>query len=137
MLKSLWAAAAGLVFLTTSAAASITVTLSAIAGHPSLDIKVSASGFSPDEGVDVYFDTTDELLVFADDSGNVSAHDLIIPASALPGVHWISVLGHNNGEGNQKAFTVRTDWTEFGFTERGRRFNPYENVLNTGTVPSL
>ena len=137
MLKSMWAAAAVVVLFAASAAASVSVTLSTTAGHPSLDIKVSGGGFAPNEAVDVYFDTTDMFLGFTDDSGNLSAHDMTIPASALPGPHWVTAIGRKNGDGNQTAFTVRTDWTESGFTERRRRFNPYENVLNTGNVSSL
>src|SRR4051812_29948859 len=87
-------------------------TLSPVSGHPKITTKVSGSGFVPGEGVDIYFDTTDELLVIADGSGNFSGKELKIPADALPGTHWITALGRQDGEGAQAAFTVRTAWAE-------------------------
>jgi outer membrane protein assembly factor BamB len=112
-------------------------TLSPVAGHPKITTKVSGSGFVPGEGVDVYFDTADELLVIADGAGNFSGKELKVPADALPGTHWITALGRKDGEGAQAAFAVRTAWAEHGFSPNGKRNNPYENVITAGNVSTL
>jgi len=114
-----------------------TLTLSIAVGHPKASVNVSGTGFTPNEAIDVYFDTTDTQLVFADDSGKFSARKVKVPADAVPGAHWISAVGRKNGDGSQKTFTVRTDWPEFGFDERGKRTNGFENVLDTNSARSL
>ena len=105
--------------------------------HPSAVIKVSGTGFAANEAVDVYFDTTDELLAVTDGSGAFGAYPMNVPADALPGAHWITAVGRKDGAAAQKAFTVRTDWPEIGFSPKGRRANPYENMLTPETISSL
>jgi outer membrane protein assembly factor BamB len=114
-----------------------TVKLSTTVDHPKANVLVGGLGFAPNEAVDIYFDTTDMVLAFTDGNGKFSNRKLQVPADALPGEHWITAVGRTNGDGNQKSFTVRTDWAEFGFTERGRRVNPYENVIDASNAGSL
>src|SRR6201999_1693321 len=72
-----------------------------------------------------------------DDSGSFAKHALTIPAGALPGMHWVTAIGRKSGDAAQATFNERTNWTEFGFAPRAKRENPFENVLNTGTVSGL
>src|ERR1700730_9361377 len=86
---------------TSPAFAGATVTLSPASGHPSIKTYVSGSGFTAHEPVDIYFDTTDMLLVFTDGTGAFKNRQLMVPAGALPGQHWITAIGRKNGDGNQ------------------------------------
>ena len=76
----LWLAASAPAF------AGASVTLSPNSGHPKITTSVSGSGFTPNEAVDIYFDTTDMILDVTDSSGNFGADKLRVPADALPGV---------------------------------------------------
>lgn len=113
------------------------VKVSPAVDHPSASIKVSGTGFAANEAVDVYFDTTDELLAVTNGSGAFGRYPMRVPSDALPGTHWITAVGRKGGAAAQKVFTVRTDWPEIGFSPKGRRSNPYENVLTPETVSSL
>src|SRR5437016_11036196 len=113
------------------------VTLSPAVGHPKIKTNVSGSGFGAYEAVDIYFDTTDMLLVSTDGNGAFGNHALTVPADALPGPHWITGVGRHSGYSAQAAFTVTTAWVEHGFSSRGKRDNPYENVITTGNVSTL
>lgn len=119
------------------ALAGATVTLNTTSGHPASNVSVSGSGFIPNEAIDIYFDLTDELLVFSDGSGNISKRPFTVPANALPGQHWISAVGRTSGDGNQAQFTVRTNWLEYGFNPKGRRYNAWENVISPSNVNQL
>lgn len=119
------------------ALASTSLTMSPAAGHPKIGVSVRGSGFAPDEAVDIYFDTTDMLLAVTDDSGAFGARKLSVPAGALPGAHWITAVGRKSGDAVQKLFTARTDWSQFGFDERGKRTNSYENVLDAQSARAL
>lgn len=119
------------------AAADPAVTLSPAVNHPDSKVTVSGSGFGPFKGVDIYWDTADELLVTTDGGGAFSKKSIPVPADALPGQHWVTVLERDNGTGTQKAFTVRTDWASFGFNAKNKRFNPYENVISPKNVNLL
>ena len=113
------------------------VTPTPAVGHPQLGINVSGSGFAAKEAIDIYFDTTDEVLTVSDGTGAFSNVPLIIPAAATPGVHWITAIGRKDGTAFQATFNVRTDWSQFRFTASGKRSNPYENVINAGNVWQL
>jgi outer membrane protein assembly factor BamB len=62
---------------------------------------------------------------------------MVVPADALPGAHWITAIGRTTGNASQKQFTVRTDWSQFGWTSRGKRNNRNENVINAENVSRL
>src|SRR5438067_9444082 len=92
----------------TPARAALGVTLSLLAGPPTTVVTVSGTGFAANEGVDVFFDTTDAALAGTDSTGAFSGVAITVPAGALPGKHWVSVEGRHSGLFVQKAFTVRT-----------------------------
>ena len=119
------------------ALASPSLTLTPASTHPGGSTKVSGAGFGANEAVDVYFDTSDMILEFTDASGNFGPDKLQISSSILPGSHWVTALGRKNGDGNHKALVVSTPWVSHGFTERGRRNNPYENVVDASNVSKL
>jgi outer membrane protein assembly factor BamB len=113
------------------------VTLSLKSGPPTSNVLVSGSGFSAYAAIDIYFDTTDKALASADASGAFSKIPIEVPASALPGEHWVTAVQRSNDESTQTAYKVNTHWLEFGFTPDGKRYNPYENVLNPTNVGGL
>jgi outer membrane protein assembly factor BamB len=118
-------------------AAGVTVKASPAAGPPGARTNVSGSGFGTNEAIDIYFDTTDLLLDVTDDSGNFGADSLKVPASAAPGTHWITAIGRRDGIAGHVLFTVRTNWAEHGFEQRGRRNNPSENIIDATNVTGL
>ncbi len=118
-------------------ALALTVTVSPIINHPATQIGVTGSGFSANEAIDIYFDTTDELLVFSDSTGNIVRHTFYVPTTAAPGQHWVSAVGRKNGDGGQVAVTINTDWTTFGFKPSGKRNNVWENVLSASNIGQL
>jgi outer membrane protein assembly factor BamB len=114
-----------------------TISLSPKFGPPTTKTNVSGSGFSPNSAVDIYFDTTDEILVITDGTGAIAKTILKTPASAVPGQHWVTAVQRSTGTGSQAAFTVQTNWAQQGFGPTHQGWNPYENVLNTSNVGSL
>jgi outer membrane protein assembly factor BamB len=104
---------------------------------PTTTVLVSGSGFSAYAAIDIYFDATDEALALAKGSGSFSNIEIVIPASALPGRHWVSAVQRSSDTGAQTPFTVNTNWAELGFTPNGKRSNPYENVLSPTTVSAI
>src|SRR5208283_1569616 len=113
------------------------VTVSPKSNPPTTNVLVSGSGFSPYAAIDIYFDTTDEALASANASGAFSKISIPVPASAVPGTHWVTAVQRSNNESAQTPFRVNTNWAEFGFTPNGKRFNPYENVLSPSTVSAI
>ena len=126
-----------LAFANWSAQAAPSIVVTPSTGHPSQSVGVTGSGFGANEGIDLFFDTSDEMLVVSDSSGAFAKHSFNVPADALPGQHWITAIGRRDGDAAQNAFKVSTSWAEYGFTERGRRNNPYENVVSANTVSAL
>ncbi len=114
-----------------------TVTLDPARGGPGSTVEVSGVGFGAFEIVDIYFDTTDQALGATNDSGAFPPVAVGVPASALPGTHWISVQGRRSGLGAQAMFTVQTDWPQFHFSNRRVGANPTENVLSPSNVSGL
>ncbi len=118
-------------------AAAPSVKLSAGTGTPTLKVTVSGKGFGASEAVDIYFDTTDEVVTETSATGTFSAAALRVPAAAVPGTHWISAEGRHSGLFAQRPFTVDTPWAGFGRVARHTHDNPFENVLNPGNVSGL
>jgi outer membrane protein assembly factor BamB len=113
------------------------ITLSKKTGPPTSQILVSGRGFEPNVGVDMYFDTKDEVLVVTDRQGRFEKAKVYAPKQARPGQHWVTALERNNDKGAQMPFLVQTDWPQFHFEADGTRLNPYENVLTPKTVRGL
>ena len=112
------------------------LTLSPTVGPPTSSVSVSGSNFGHYEGVDVYFDTTDEALA----STNVQclfSITISIPSEAVPGTHWITAVGRHSGPSAQASFLVQTDWTAFHNLPTHTGINPYENVLSPTNVGKL
>jgi outer membrane protein assembly factor BamB len=123
--------------LSIAAVAQPTITLSVSSGPPTTKFSVSGSGFAPNVGVDIYFDTTDEALVVTDSNGafhNAGAHAL---GSSYPGKHWVTALERYGGQGTQDPFLVFTSWSQFHFDASRSGLNPYENVISKRTVGRL
>jgi len=113
------------------------ITLSKKTGPPTSQILVSGRGFEPNVGVDIYFDTKDEVLVVTDGQGRFEKAKVYAPKQARPGQHWVTALERNNDKGAQQPFLVQTDWPQFHFEADGTRLNPYENGLTPKTVRGL
>ena len=88
------------------------VSLSPAVGPPKTTVNVSGTGFGANALVDIYFDMSDLCLTFASDTGTVSCA-IKVPKDAQPQTHWISAVQRSTSTGAQKAFVVRTDWTQF------------------------
>jgi outer membrane protein assembly factor BamB len=119
------------------ARAAPSINLSEKSGPPTSRILVSGKGFGPYDAIDIYFDTKDEALALADSSGAFSKIPIQVPASALPGQHWVSAVQRGRHTGAQVSFRVNTNWNQFHFTPNHKGLNPYENVLFPSTVPRM
>src|SRR5580700_3000692 len=114
-----------------------TVSISPRIGPPTLEVRVSGSGFGADAAIDIYFDTTDEALALANGSGAFSEIAITVPASATPGAHFVSAVQRSSGTGAQATFNVDADWSQFHSTPNHKGLNPYENVLNSSNVGAI
>jgi hypothetical protein len=112
------------------------VTLSPTVGPPTSAVSVSGSNFGSYEAVDVYFDTTDEALASTNAQGQFTI-SIQVPASAVPGTHWITAVGRHSGLSAQASFLVQTDWAQFRNVPKHSGTNPYENVLSPANVGEL
>jgi outer membrane protein assembly factor BamB len=120
-----------------AAAATTHVKLSLTSGPPTGTVTVSGSGFGAAEAVDVYFDTTDEALTVTSATGAFSGVKVSVPASAVPGAHWVTAAGRHSGLAAQAKFTVNTNWSQYRYSSLHKGSNPYENVLNPGNVGTM
>jgi outer membrane protein assembly factor BamB len=120
-----------------TASAAPTITLSKKIGPPTSKILVSGSDFEPNVGVDIYFDTKDEVLVVTNNEGAFHNAEIHATSSAHPGQHWVTALERNNDKGDQESFVVNTNWPQFNFDASHSGVNPYENVLDQSTVSRL
>ena len=119
-----------------AAQAAPAVTVSGSATHPQGVIAVAGTGFAASEAIDVYFDTGDTLLLVSSSTGTFSS-SLTIPAAAQPGVHYVTGIGRASGDAAQKAFSVTTPWTQYGYGAAHLGWNPYENTLNSNNATTL
>src|ERR1039458_4529871 len=106
------------------------------APSPTDRVTVSGTGCGADEAVDIYFDTTD-LAVAINPSGSFTGIRLTIPASAVPGAHWITGVGRTSGLAAQTTFIVQTDWSQFRRGPQHHGYNPTENILNVSNVGDM
>jgi len=111
-------------------------------GPPTTSVMVAGSGFDPYAAVDIYFDVTDLALVTTNGAGAFGGSlfggiPIQVPASALPGNHWITAVERYRIKAAQKPFLVRTDWAQFHFSPDHKGVNPYENVLSPQTAGGL
>ena len=113
------------------------VSLDPRGGHPTRDFEVTGSGFGQTEVVDLYFDSTDTALTVTDLSGSFTISKITVPASALPGDHWVSAVGRDSGSTAQATFNVHTNVRQIHFNPKLDGVNPYENVLNAANVGTM
>ncbi len=113
------------------------ITISPASGPPRTVVAVNGSGFAANELVDIYFDVIDMVVAVAGSNGTFAGMSFHVPRTAEPGVHWITAGGRQSGKGAQKSFTVRTNWPQRGRVARHTGKNPWENVLDPGTVSDL
>src|SRR6266508_2281027 len=113
------------------------ITISPASGPPRTVVAVNGSGFAANELVDIYFDVIDMVVAVAGSNGTFAGMSFHVPRTAEPGVHWITAGGRQSGKGAQKSFTVRTNWHQRGRVARHTGKNPWENVLDPGTVSDL
>jgi outer membrane protein assembly factor BamB len=127
-----------LALLVTSAAlAAPAVTLAPAVGPPTTSVKVDGTGFDAYAAIDIFFDTADLCLTFANGAGSFSC-TIKVPKDAQPQQHWISARQQSTATGAQKAFTVRTDMAQFhGRNALHSGVNPFENTLNAGNAGNL
>jgi outer membrane protein assembly factor BamB len=105
-------------------------------GPPTGKLAVKGTGFGVHEPVDLYFDTTDMVLAATGATGTFSV-SFRVPAGAQPGKHYVTGVGRTTGLSAQRAFTVRTNWAEYGFNGAHLGQNPYENTLSAANVAQL
>ena len=113
------------------------LTLGTKSGPPTTTVLVSGSGLPAEAAVDLYFDSADLALAVTNSTGAFSKIAIEVPASALPGTHYVTAVARSNGEAAQTTFSVQTNWAEEGFTPKGKRSNPYENLLSPSTVGAI
>jgi outer membrane protein assembly factor BamB len=132
-------AAAGLgLGLAVLPAAAQTLLLSPAAGPPTRSVAVTGTGWGALSVVDIYFDLDAKCLALASGAGAIGC-TLKVPETAQPGQHWVSAIKRAaTPVGVQKAFTVRTDWTQWrGRTGTHDGFNRFENTIDAGNAPRL
>src|ERR1019366_5120652 len=112
-------------------------------GPPTTKVSVSGIGFDPYAAVDIYFDLADMALTVTNGAGAFGGGSILggiaiqVPASAVPGTHWITAVERYGIKAAQKPFIVRTDWAQFHFSPDHKGVNPFENLLSPATVVSL
>ena len=135
---------AGLAILATSlclispaTASGPTVGLAPHAGPPTIAIKVSGSGFGPNQAVDIYFDAERLALAATDASGDFAGIKIRAPRSAPSGKHRVTAVERSDGLSAQAPFAVRADWNQFQVDAGHTGFNPFENEIGVGNVSRL
>jgi len=112
------------------------LTISTNAGPPTTSLQVSGKHFPAHAAVDIYFGTTDLALAAADRRGSFGI-SIRVPASAPPGINWITGVARVTGRAAQASFSVQTDWAQFHSSASRSGLNPYENVLSRTTAGNL
>ena len=110
------------------------IALSPVSGPPTTTVTVSGAGFETDEAVDIYVDTTDEALASASSTGNFAGIAVQVPASAVPGTHYLTAVGRHSGLSARAQFSVHTSWAQYRYSAKHEGSNPYENVLSASNV---
>ncbi len=75
-------------------------------GAPATTVTVSGAGFGAYEAVDIYFGTADQALASASGTGNFAGLAVQVPASAVPGRAYLTVVGRHSGLSAQAQFSV-------------------------------
>src|ERR1700693_1881462 len=110
------------------------LTLSRNIGPPTTEVLVSGSGFEPNVGVGICFDTVALILAVTDGNGNFSNALIHVPKDAKPGDHWVTAVERHKDPAAREPFLVRTDWSQFRFADDHSGVNPYEDVVDERRV---
>jgi outer membrane protein assembly factor BamB len=106
-------------------------------GPPTDRIALSGDGFAANENVDIYFDTAGVGLATTGPKGGFVGAAVTIPASAVPGTHFFTVVGQQSGIDQLIGFVVQTNWPQFHNGPHHHGYNRTENVLSAANVGSL
>jgi hypothetical protein len=110
--------------------------LSVSFGPPLAVLQISGAGFHPSTAVDIYFDAADQALAITTAKGQI-AMQVQVPATAQPGIHWVSLVARGTNIAAQAAYNVNTNWPMAGLGAQGRSTNAFENTLTTANVGRL
>jgi len=105
--------------------------------RPGKTISVGGTGFGAKELVDIYLDSQDLLLGATGRDGSFAGYAMQLPPSALPGTHWVTVVGRRSGTSATAAVTVGVQMRAKHFDTGSTSFNPFENVISPQNVSSL
>lgn len=111
-------------------------TLSPTSGPPGSVFTITGTGFTPNDSVSIYFDTTLLTTLTASTTGTFSLN-LSVPLLAQPGNHTVQASGQNSWPPTQATFLVRTNWAMYGSGPEHRGVNASENVLTPANVSGL
>src|SRR4051812_35316463 len=78
------------------ALAAAVIGLTSVSDHPGAKVAVTGSKFGANEAVDIYFDSTDEILAVTDANGRLAKHTFTVPSDASPGEHWVTAVGRRD-----------------------------------------
>ena len=121
----------------TSVTAAPHLKLSLHSGPPTSTVRVSGTGFGAFRAVDIYFDITDMALAATNGHGAFSGIPVRVPASAVPGTHYITAVQRHSGRSAQARFLVNTNWAQYRYAASHSGSNPYENVLSWSTASGI
>ena len=113
------------------------ISLSVKTGPPTSHTSVSGTGFPASAAIDIYFQTTQVALTVTNASGSFTGVNIQVPASALPGVDWITAVVQNGSQAAQAPFRVHTNWVQYNANPAHTGTNPLENVISTSNVGTL
>ena len=126
-----------LALMTGTALAVPVITVNPAVGPPTTNVTVKVTGYGAFAAIDIFFDTTDVCLTFANAAGAASCA-VKVPKDAQPKQHWISARQQSTATGAQKSFLVRSSMPQFhGRNGLHSGVNPYENTLNESNVGNL
>jgi outer membrane protein assembly factor BamB len=106
-------------------------------GPPTDQVALSGDGFAANENVDIYFDTAGVGLATTGPKSGFVGAAVTIPASAVPGTHFFTVVGQQSGIDQLIGFVVQTNWPQFHNGPHHHGYNRTENALSAANVGSL
>jgi len=106
---------------------------------PGQSVMTSGTGFSANETVQIYWNsTTGPLLATttADANGNIR-QAITLPANAVPGANSLIGVGQTSGLSFTAPLTIDTSWGDFGFDDAHQRENTFDQDISTSNVGNL
>jgi len=112
------------------------VSLSPGTGPPTTSLTVRGRRFVANEEVEVVFDQTVVAKTQVTSKGTFVT-EFKVDASTQPGDHLVLARGLASKLQAIQAFTVQTDWAQFGFDAAHTGSNPYENTITPEIAGTL